>query len=491
MGSLDDEHVLLFESSDPNVGVDDLQLRSFQGEERLSEPFRYELTLECPLDGGVGPDTVRSMLGRGAAIAFGALGVERVAGVLTDIVVYPGRNDGRTSYQATLRPRFWLTTLNTKSRIFNDTSIPDIVAQILTQDYAWRDGVDFEMRLSETYTARSEEYVVQYQETDFDFISRWLEHFGIFYCFEQTDDGDKLIFLDSNRQTVAVPGREEMAYGFGEPQALVGEVGDVEQTYTARTSRVHLRDWDWRGPGTVTADHDVDTETGFGVYNEYGAHLRSGEGALIARARAEERLAHSERLTGTSVTTELAPGCYFTIQNAPLPELEAKILLTAVRHFAERAGDSQAAGVDYRNEWEGIFHATPFRPPCLTPKPRINGLITGVIDGTTGGSTAAPVDSQGRYKVMFPFDMYPGEAGRSTRWIRMAQASAGGEYGIHFPLHLGTEVVIAHIDGDPDRPIIVGAVPNAASPHYIQSDRPTRSAIKTRSSIIIDFEDDA
>ena len=92
---------------------------------------------------------------------------------------------------------------------------------------------------------------------------------------------------------------------------------------------------------------------------------------------------------------------------------------------------------------------------------------------------------------MFPFDMYPGEAGRQTRWIRMAQASAGGEYGIHFPLHLGTEVVIAHIDGDPDRPIIVGAVPNAASPHYIQSDRPTRSAIKTRSSIIIDFEDDA
>jgi type VI secretion system secreted protein VgrG len=491
MGTLDDEHVLLFEASDPNVGTDDLQLRGFHGEDRISELFRYELTLDCPLDGGIGPEVARAMLGRQAAIAFGPLGVVRVAGVLSDIVVFPGNNNGKTSYQATLRPRFWLTTLTTKSRIFNDTSIPDIVTQILTQDYGWRDGTDFEMRLNETYTAREEEYVVQYQETDFDFISRWLEHFGIFYCFEQTDDGDKLVFLDSNASTVSVPGFEEMGYYFGGEETGPGQVADVEQSYSARTARVHLRDFDWRTPNTVTADHDIDTENGFGVYNEYGAHFRDGDGSLIARVRAEERLAHSERLTGRAVTPEMAAGCHFTVQNAPLAELDAKLLLTAVRHFAERQGDGQGSTVDYRNEWEAIFHATPYRPARLTPRPRVYGLVNGVVDGTTGGSTAAPVDDKGRYKVIFPFDMHPGEAGRRTRWIRMAQASSGGEYGTHFPLHLGTEVVIAHIDGDPDRPIIVGAVPNAANPHYIHNARATRSAIKTRSGIIIDFEDDA
>lgn len=73
----------------------------------------------------------------------------------------------------------------------------------------------------------------------------------------------------------------------------------------------------------------------------------------------------------------------------------------------------------------------------------------------------------------------------------MAQSSSGGEYGTHFPLHLGTEVIIAHISGAPDRPRIVGAVPNAASPHYLQSRRATRRATKTRSGIIIDFEGDA
>lgn len=491
MGTLDDEHVLLFETSSSSVGPDDLQLRGLHGEDRISELYRYELTLDCPVDGGLGSETARALLGRQASVAFGPLGVVRVAGVLSDLTVFPGTHDAKTSYQATLRPRFWLTTLSTKSRIFNDTSIPDIITEILTQDYAWRDGVDFELRLNESYTAREEEYVVQYQETDFDFISRWCEHFGIFYCFEQTDDGDKLVLLDSNSSTLSVPGFDEMSYSFGGEQTSPGEVADVEQSYSARTSRVHLRDWDWRRPTTVTADHDVDTDNGVGVYNEYAPHLRDGEGALIARVRAEERLAHSERITGKSVTPELAAGFHFDVVNAPLAELDTKYLLTGVRHIAERNGSGQGSTVDYRNEWEAIFHETPYRPARLTPKPRIYGLINGVVDGTTGGSTAAPVDSQGRYKVIFPFDMRPGEAGRSTRWIRMAQASSGGEYGTHFPLHLGTEVVIAHIDGDPDRPIIVGSVPNAANPHYVHSERATRSAIKTRSGIIIDFEDDA
>jgi type VI secretion system secreted protein VgrG len=87
--------------------------------------------------------------------------------------------------------------------------------------------------------------------------------------------------------------------------------------------------------------------------------------------------------------------------------------------------------------------------------------------------------------------MTPGEAGRATRWIRMCQSSAGPDYGMHFPLHIGTEVAVAYIDGDPDRPLIVGAPPNAANGAFIHSARATRSAIRTRSGVILDFEDDA
>ena len=80
--------------------------------------------------------------------------------------------------------------------------------------------------------------------------------------------------------------------------------------------------------------------------------------------------------------------------------------------------------------------------------------------------------------------------GTSSRWIRMAQPSSGDGYGMHFPLHLGTEVVIAHVDGDPDRPIILGSVPNPNTTTPVSRDNATQSAVRTRAGIRIEFEDD-
>jgi type VI secretion system secreted protein VgrG len=111
------------------------------------------------------------------------------------------------------------------------------------------------------------------------------------------------------------------------------------------------------------------------------------------------------------------------------------------------------------------------------------------VDGVQVGR-AAPIDAHGRYRVLLPWDLYAEEGGRASRWVRMAQPHAGPGYGMHFPLHIGTEVLLAHVGGDPDRPVIVAAIPNPDTTSPVTSVNATQSRIQTRSGIVVEFEDD-
>ncbi|HBQ14767.1 MAG TPA: hypothetical protein DEF51_27775 [Myxococcales bacterium] len=74
--------------------------------------------------------------------------------------------------------------------------------------------------------------------------------------------------------------------------------------------------------------------------------------------------------------------------------------------------------------------------------------------------------------------------------MRRAQPSAGEGYGMHFPLHIGSEVAIVHVNGDPDRPLIVGAVPNAATQSPVIAGNAPQSRIRTGSGVVFELDDD-
>ena len=142
----------------------------------------------------------------------------------------------------------------------------------------------------------------------------------------------------------------------------------------------------------------------------------------------------------------------------------------------------------YLSRFEAIPFEVQFRPERVTPWPRIHGILHAHIDADTSGDYAQ-IDELGRYRVRLPFDSSGRQGSSASRWIRLAQPYAGAGYGSHFPLHKGTEVLLAHIDGDPDRPIIVGSVPN---PHTISpatSANATQSVVNTASGIRIEMED--
>jgi type VI secretion system secreted protein VgrG len=475
------------------LGPGELLLERLRGREAISELYSFELVLAGDGEAALASDTLQDVMAGTVGIAFGSGHEYPLWGVLREIEMV-ARDDGRAPmYRAVMVPRLWYTTLTLRSRVYQDLSVPDIVKAVL-KDSGMEDS-HFELRLGGTYPKR--EYVVQYQESDFQFLSRLIEHEGICFFFEHTADGEKVVFADANDSFSAPAGYEQIQYlprgGATDPGESVWGV-----TYRAHMvpKQVTLREYNWRTPSVpLLAQHKVDDQ-GRGLQMYYGEHFRdTGEGKKLAKVRAEELAVRREVYTGDSRVRALRSGQIFELMGHSLGQFDQSYLVTEMTHQVDQQRLAGEGGADqgnqgYTNSWRGILASVPFRPERRTPKPRVMGIVNAVVDGTANGA-AAPIDEQGRYKVLLPFDVSGKAGGKASRWIRMVQTASGAGYGMHFPLHVGTEVAISHVNGDPDRPIIVGSVPNPETLTPVASDNATQSVIRTRAGIHVEFEDDA
>lgn len=477
------------------LGPGELLLERMRGREAISELYSFELWLAGEGDGdaALASDTLQDVLAGTVGIAFGPGHEYPLWGVLREIEMV-ARDDGRAPlYRAVMVPRLWYTTLTLRSRVYQDLSVPDIIKAVL-KDSGMADE-HFELRLEGTYPKR--EYVVQYQESDYQFISRLIEHEGICFFFEHTADGEKVIFADANASFSAPAGYEQIQYlpreGVTDP---VESIWSVSYQAHMVPQQVTLREYNWRTPSVpLLAQQKVDAQ-GRGLQMLYGEHFRdTGEGKKLAKVRAEEFAARRELYTGHSRVRALRCGQIFELTGHLLGQFDQSYLVTEVTHEVDQQrvlGESGAAQgtLGYRNAWRGIPASVRYRPERRTPKPRIAGIVNAVVDGTVNGA-AAPLDELGRYKVLLPFDVSGKAGGKASRWIRMVQTASGAGYGMHFPLHVGTEVAISHVNGDPDRPVIVGSVPNPETLTPVIADNATQSVIRTRAGIHVEFEDDA
>jgi type VI secretion system secreted protein VgrG len=254
----------------------------------------------------------------------------------------------------------------------------------------------------------------------------------------------------------------------------------------------------------------LDIDGAMGASIEFGPNVASDADAKrLATVRAQEQHARQTRYEGESAVMRLSAGATFELDDAG--DSVRELLVTEVEHRAElTAMTSGGTGdeIDYRNRFAAIDRQRTFRPPRLTPKPRIHGVMSGVVCSTqhaTGDTMPHPplaaIDGTGRYFVELHLDT-PGrdashQGGSEGEYggvlaslpIRMAQPSVGRDYGMHMPLRAGTEVAVAFVAGDPDRPIIVGALPNATTPSVVGGKDSNLSRIKTQTGVIIQFGD--
>lgn len=460
------------------------------GREALSDlyEFRLELTSKDPdIDvGGVLRNNATIEMELGGDLVY-------VHGIVSTFVQCD-RGPEWINYEAVLVPRLYTLGLNQQCQIYLEKDTPTIVRELLTED-GLVENEDFELRLKRTDYPVSE-YVVQYQESDLNFARRLLEHAGIFFYFEQSAAKEKLILTDTREAYGVIGGDPVVPFRDARGVNPGGEaVESLRLWQELRPRNVVLKDYNWRAPGVEMQAQGTAAASGRGTFMEYGDHFKSPEeGRALAAIRGEEVACREVVYKGRGGCRSFRAGARFTLIDHFRASSNMEYLLVSVRHQGEQlgvmgtaaAGDPDRPG--YLNEFEAIPAGVQFRPARVTPKPRIYGTLNAVIDAT-GEGDYAELDDLGRYKVRLPFDISNNGAGKASRYMRMAQPYAGEDGGMHFPLLKGTEVILTHVDGDPDRPIISAAVPNVVTSSPVNSQNQTQSMIQTQGQNRIEIED--
>ncbi|NUO50871.1 MAG: type VI secretion system tip protein VgrG [Polyangiaceae bacterium] len=363
--------------------------------------------------------------------------------------------------------------------IFLDMSVPDVIKKKLTLT---GDEDRFETRLRGDYPQR--DFIVQYRESDLSFVSRLAEHLGISLVF--TDAG-ALRLIDDNSGFDEI----EEPLQFRSRGEQIG-VFALAATRSIMPSLYVVRDYNYRTPLTeIAGSHDVQDAYAGGVI-EYGAHTKTpAESTALAKVRAEERLARHHVYSGESRLSQIGASRRGKIAGHPTAG-DVTLLFTEVVHTLEQGTRASSPGADqagYRNTFKAIDAAVAFRPQRTTPRPFVPGVLTGVVDSDGDREDIANIDEHGRYRIRFLFDTAgPGERKASHR-VRMAQPHAGPGYGMHFPLNPGVEVLLSFVNGDPDRPIVVGAVPNPATASPVEMTSRKLNRIKTESGVLFEIGD--
>ncbi|KYF69019.1 hypothetical protein BE11_05490 [Sorangium cellulosum] len=464
---------------------DILQVNRLSGREAISQLFSFDVEVVCPSEAAVDGQT---FTGENVAIIFEQDGVEqrRIHGMVAEVHDLLASMLEHRAYRLRIVPRAFRLTLVETTEISMNKAVPELIQQKL--ELVGLSGSDVDLRLMGTYPPR--EFVVQYQETDFAFICRLAEHVGISFFFEHQDGQDTMVFTDSPSGFKPAAGAASVHF---RERGETRDVFEIEARARLVPSVYVARDYNYRQPMLdLTSEHVLPTGYAGGVVEFGGHHKTPAEGKVLAQIRAEERQATQLVYAGKSSVCALGAGARSVLEGHPSLE-PLDMLFVEVEHRAAQAAGGRGPSDEpqrYVNTFRAIPAKNTYRPPRITPAPRISGVVTGIVDaGSGGGGSNAEIDDQGRYMVRFLFDT--GAAGGApSRPVRMLQNHAGANYGTHFPLKPGTEVLIAFVNGDPDRPVIVGAAPNPLTPSPVNNANRSTHRIKTQGGIVFDLVDE-
>ncbi len=458
----------------------ELRVLSFEAFEALSTPYRVTVELAAPAD--VEVDSAK-LVGAPAQLTLRAAGESdrcfhgEICAVKTADVAVSAQ---RARLKVTLRPRLWRLAQVHRSRIFQGKSAKDVVEAILKDA-----KVEHRFDLSGSPAAR--EFCVQYRETDLAFVSRLLEEEGIFYFFEQAQGAHTLVLVDSSSACPELAG--------GEPRLpwreASGRAADEESIFQLATlwkqtsSAISLRDFNYLRPAQdLTAGAKEDADEPFERYDYPARYENLEAGKARAKVQLEEVRAQGERASAHTTSRRVSAGVTFALEEHPDAAFNRDYLVLAAHHTGEQreavAGEENDSERGYACELHLQPKEIPYRPPRLTPRPVVKGAQTARV-GSSGDEIHT--DAHGRIKVQFHWDRDGKKDDRSSVWLRVAQPWAGGGMGATFLPRQGHEVLVRFLEGDPDRPLVVGSVYNGehAPPVELPAEK-TRSTLRTSSS---------
>lgn len=478
-----------------------LDVLVFEGEEALSEPFRYAIEFTSD-DKAITPKmmlmqdaslTLQAPVMQGFGVAV-QQSVRVIQGVVTGFKQLATSKD-ESRYELTLQPRLALLSRSHQNSIYQDMSVPQIVEKILRERHDMR-GQDFVFRLAREYPRR--EQVMQYGEDDLTFISRLLSEVGIWFHFT-TDTRlniDVVEFCDApchygeGLTLPAVPPSGMHDEGVESAWAMESHHRVVEKS-------VSTRDYNYR---TATEDMNAQVDATRGDATTYGEayhyadnYLTPGaagrspppeSGAFYARIRHERYLNGQTRLRAVTSCATLVPGMTLKVSGSHVTDgFRQGVVITRTRSSARRDKSLEVAV-----EAIPLSEDYGFRPAPVA-RPGMAGTLPARVTSTQTNDLYGHIDKDGRYRVTMLFDRAAWPAGEESLWVRQSRPYAGDTYGLHLPLLAGTEVAIGFEDGNPDRPYIAGVLHDSAHPDHVTIRNYKRNVLRTPSNNKIRLDD--
>ncbi|EKG34554.1 type VI secretion system tip protein TssI/VgrG [Pseudomonas syringae] len=464
-------------------GGQELLLESFVGQEGLSSDFGFQLELISD-DPGV---KLKSAIGQSATVEIElATGGSRYINGHVFGFGANGSDGGMSKYSAYIGS--WLGFLEQRfdSQIYQDQT----VEQVLTKVFSHYEGLaKYEFRVNRVLKPHS--YITQYRESDSHFIRRLLEHEGLFFYFEHTADSHKLIIMDDSTVLTPLPEQPQIRFH----TASVTETADSITSWTSarefQPSKISVQTFDYRQPNnripvTMNSLNQQGDVPSFELYDYMGqyTHGTPADGEMLVRNRIEALELKGKTFVGLSNCRALRPGHTFELtqhyeHDAGSAE-DRQFLVMSIEHRGSNnyTSDSQAG---YANKFYSVRKKIKFRPQMDLLKPGISGPQTAIVVGPPGEEIYT--DEMGRVKVQFHWDRYGKFDDKSSCWVRVAQSGASGGFGSMQIPRVGDEVVVVFLDGNPDRPLVMGSLYNSQNtPPWSLPANKTQSGFLTRSA---------
>ncbi|MFJ5370688.1 type VI secretion system Vgr family protein, partial [Bosea sp. CER48] len=412
-----------------------------------------------------------------------------------------GKQEDLYVYRFTLRPWLWLLSQRADCRIFKNKTPLDIIKEIFRKE----DSASFDDRTSEAQ--QPIDYCVQYRETDLDFVLRLMEQYGIYYYFKHSEGDHKLVLCDSRSAHDQVSAAAEpsfkgdaSAYAFVPqgsrfPRSQVEHLTHWSTIRRLRSGKFELKDYDFEKSEsdlTARAEEGFPKAKRYETYDYPAAYTQRNRGEHFARVMAQAEQAQDERRFSGGDAASLYPGALMKLSDHPSSAENSEYLVVRASH---------AYGIQsYRSSGrpdEALYHGSyelqksdrRFRAPIVTPRPTVYGPHTAKVVGerNKGEEGDIDVDEYGRVWLRFHWDR---EDGSTSCRTRVAQMWAGKGWGGQIIPRIGQEVIVEYLEGNPDLPLVTGAVVNDQhKPPYELPANKTQSGLKSESTDGAGFPD--
>lgn len=462
--------------------VDGAELRVIELD--LDEAISEVSELSCVADAGDGvtPDP-SEVIDKPALVVIGSAGgaqARSFAGTVIDAEI-ASDDEGSSTLRLVIAPAMWALHKRASSRIFQEMSAIDIAKEVLTGAGVPADRQ--ELQLAEDHPART--YTAQYRETDLDFLKRLLFEEGISFVIHTRDDRDVVILTDATDGIGDVEGgplRFFEAFGM---EGAGARVTSLQRAVSVRSDKTFARDFDPERPSVLAEGSAESSDEGphaLEIYDHPARAVTPAEAARHARVLLDSVQAERDVIEGETGSIALVPGLRVTIEGHPYEPLNRALLVTRtrvsfsqLRHFQGEGARGPSLTCAF---WGVPTSATRYRPPRVERAAIARGADTAIVTGPP--KEEIHTDASGRIKARFHWDRSGKTDDTSSAWMRTSQVPTGGS--MLLP-RVGWEVEVRHLEGDPDRPMVMARMMNAlAPPPYALPGAAGKSALQTATS---------